>query len=532
MKKYIISVLSLFCLYSVLYADTHIITTNSGADATGTFRNTFKNKRNKTVGDTIVFNISGSDIINLDGELFRIKDGSMVVDGLNQATGNPIVVVAKSSNSIFRSDGTADGSNTSGLDITFKNITFKNANITASGTKHGGGFYVGHTNLPLLSTFRFINCTFENCSTTSSGGGSPRAGAIGVANNSSLIVDSCTFIGNSATNTGAAISSIQANSYINIRNSVFESNTSSNGGAVYVNSNFPAFITGCTFYNNTGGALYINSGSSTTISVVNNTFYQNTSSKGSGIFVNSDNPNSIINCTVVGNKLTTSEEGNGAIYANATGSEGNPAVNSSLLINCIVSGTVAITEEEETEPVEIVTSDVYGQHLTLSNCIVQTTDASVTSGRITNPVTYAPSVFVSDIPVLSDNGGATKTIAVSSSGAAYGAGISGADIPTTDQRGVLRGENPCVGAFEAQTPTGYDTRKMLHQIHVGAIDMQIIVKSEKPGVVSIYDTVGRILSQKHSFEESVFTVPSKGLYIVNFKENASEYVHTQKVIVK
>lgn len=531
MKKYIISLLSLFCLLPVSYADTYVITSNSGDDYSGTFRNTFRNKRNKTVGDTIVFNIEGSDVIKLKGELYRIKDGSIVVDGLNRATGNSIVVVANSSSSIFRCDGTADANNDSGLDITFRNIKFQDANMSASGTKNGGAFYIGHTNLPLLGTFRFFNCSFENCSTVSTGSGSPRGGAICVANNSSLIVDSCTFTGNSAPLTGSAISSLQANSYIDIKNTAFESNTCSlDGGAVYINSNFPVSITGCTFYNNTGGALYINSNSAP-LSAVNNTFYQNSSSRGAAIFVNSDNPNSIINCTIAGNKVTTLDASNGVVYANA-GTEETPALNSTQLINCIVSGSMAVSGEG-TETVGTVSNDVYGGHLTLTNCIIQTTDASVASGRIINAISYASSVFDSDTPVLDDHGGATSTIAISSSGAAYRSGISGENIPTTDQRGINRNTIPCIGAYEVpDMTTGSGSGEISENIFVGVSDRQIRVKSEKSGVLRLYNTLGILLAEQYSEGEMVFDVIPGGMYIVTFKETGKENRFIQKIIVQ
>ncbi|MDD3078734.1 MAG: choice-of-anchor Q domain-containing protein [Paludibacter sp.] len=480
MKKCVFSLFAISLLCISLHATTHTITSNSGGDGSGTFRDKFKNAGNT---DIIVFNIDGNDTISLDGALSRTKGNTKItVEGINQATGNPIVLKAKSGNSIFRSSSGTDRDN---INVTFNNLVFLNA----SNSSHGGAFSLGHSTHEVLASFIFSECVFENCSS------SARGGAIGVNKNVSLQVENCTFYGNSAGTSGGAISSVSTTSVINIKNCTFYDNSTDNtGGAIYINSDNPSVITNCTFYNNTANS-------------------------GGAMFVNSITPDSLINCTFVNNKVGSTEEGNGALYADTINVE--EPINNTVLINCIVSGTT------ETSLGNAVT-DVYGKKIMLKNCIVQTTDESVSTGYITNPVTYASSVFPSGTPELKDNGGFTQTIAISKTGAAFQTGTTEDNIPETDQRGIARNVTPCIGAYEAEVLTGQQSPGQTITVAVNNREISFI--SGKSGLATIYNLAGEILFEKYSSGNITYTAPYTGIYIVRFIEGGN--IFKRKIVIK
>ena len=157
----------------------------------------------------------------------------------------------------------------SGQDVTFKNLIFTGAtNQTGS-----GGIYFSNATGAIAT---FENCTFTGNSTNNAGGG----GAIFFANGTLNIIDS-SFENNTSTDKGGAI--VGNSGTITITNTLFKSNSvPSKGGAIYVlNANFT--ITGSTFYDNAttntsgasgGAALYV-AGASSTNSITNCTFFQN-----------------------------------------------------------------------------------------------------------------------------------------------------------------------------------------------------------------------------------------------------------------
>jgi len=157
----------------------------------------------------------------------------------------------------------------SGQDVTFKNLIFTGAtNQTGS-----GGIYFSNATGAIAT---FENCTFTGNSTNNAAGG----GAIFFANGTLNIIDS-SFENNTSTDKGGAI--VGNSGTITITNTLFKSNSvPSKGGAIYVlNANFT--ITGSTFYDNAttntsgasgGAALYV-AGTGSTNSITNCTFFQN-----------------------------------------------------------------------------------------------------------------------------------------------------------------------------------------------------------------------------------------------------------------
>ena len=353
-------------------ATTWTITTNTGDNTdAASFGYAFSNAND---GDIIEFNIAGTDTIPLTGALSRNdaskKGTTITVNGINQATGNPIVVDGSGAgtNSIYRSKS----GDISAINLNFNNMVFSKGTIAGN---PGGAFGLGHSSHTQVSNVKFNGCTFKDCNAGTDGG------AISAGQGIALVVENCTFINNTATGNGGAIST-------------GHSSTSPENSSI---------ISNCTFYGNTaggtGGALNSNP--------------------------NADIPAQVISCTFVENTATTS---GGGVFAGTR--------NTTTAVNCIVA--------------ENTPDDVFGAKLDLENCIVQTKDASVATDN--NPAVYDATVFAGDAAALKNNGGHTQTIAISNNGAAYKAGIAtltGFDIPTTDQRGVIRQDPPCIGAFEA-----------------------------------------------------------------------------------
>ena len=182
-----------------------------------------------------------------------------------------------------------------------------------------------------------------------------------------------------------------------------------NGGGIY-NSNCSPVITSCTFYNNgvngNGGGIY-NSNSSPVIT--NSTFTANSAYNGGGIYNTSLSSPKLVNCSIIGNNGT--QMGGGIYSINST-----PAVT-----NCILWDNSAV-------------SDLQINTLTgTDRCVIQGWSGGGSNNSGTDPI----------VGTLAYNGGHSKTVAISR----YIGGTS-TGAPLADQRGVVRADPPCVGAYE------------------------------------------------------------------------------------
>ena len=220
----------------------------------------------------------------------------------------------------------------------FDNCTFED-NKTTSGS--GGGVYCTH------SSPAFTNCTLrENIATLGSGGG--------VYCDSSLVLERCTMIGNSAWEGGGAYCSGFSPTFTNC---TLSGNSAHYGGGVYCSQSSPIFancilngdtaiwwgggaycfeslatFTNCTFQDNTstpgsGGGLCCFGIPSPILSEC--TFSHNSAyDGGGGLYCSESSPN-LTNCTLTGNSAW---DGSGVYCDNSS---------SPLLTNCILSGNSA-----------------------------------------------------------------------------------------------------------------------------------------------------------------------------------------------
>ena len=213
----------------------------------------------------------------------------------------------------------------SGQDVTFKNLIFNGA---TNQTGSGGIYFSNATG----ATATFENCTFTGNSTINTAGG----GAIFFANGTLNIIDS-SFENNTSTDKGGAI--VGNSGTITITNTLFKSNSvPSKGGAIYVlNANFT--ITGSTFYDNAttntsgasgGAALYV-AGAGSTNSITNCTFFQNRIGLPNNqdyATIRTDNGNTTVTNSLFYDNKTNNGEGSPADWGSGPG--GTQTFNTSI----------------------------------------------------------------------------------------------------------------------------------------------------------------------------------------------------------
>lgn len=204
-------------------------------------------------GDTVFLNPGTYDKQGLDIGITINKNITIQGNGAKDA----VIIDAKGNGRIFSIDP--------GLNLTFINLTFKNANVIGNGS----AIY----NVYSTTTMTFINCTFIN-NTGSNGGAIYNSG-------SNLNIRDFNFTDNIANNDGA-IWNIGSNSTIN--SSKFTNNSADIGGGAIVNTGSNVNISNSSFNKNKrvnyGGAVD-NRAVNVTLSESN--FTDNTANPGGGI---------------------------------------------------------------------------------------------------------------------------------------------------------------------------------------------------------------------------------------------------------
>jgi hypothetical protein len=265
----------------------------------------------------------------------------------------------------------------------------------------------------------------------------------GMYNNSgNPTVTNCTFAGNSAAGGGGGGGIYNGGGSPSVTGCTFSNNSAANGGGMCNYSSSSPTVTNCTFANNSaagsgGGGMY-NAGTGTS-TVTGCTFSENSvTNSGGGVF-NVGRTSSFVNCTFANN---SAGEGGGVCSSGATTS----------LVNCTLAGNTATNGKGLHN---------MGGTVTATNCILWNVSGGEisTGGGHTTTVTYsvvqggyAGTGNVNTNPNLgapADNGGTTKTCAISAASSAVNAGTA-TGAPATDQRGVSRpqGAGVDIGAYE------------------------------------------------------------------------------------
>ncbi len=209
------------------------------------------------------------------------------------------------------------------------NVIVTGCTFIANSATQSGGAF----NVDDGCTATVTNCTFTNNT-------AERAGAVSIWDSSSVNITDCTFTGNSVASTsrgyGGAINSHNYSTAI-ITNCTFVNNTAAiNGGAV---SNFKGTmtITGCTFIGNsavTGGA--IDNDPNSVLTVKNSTFTANRATTG-GVIENYDSSTlNMTGCTFVNNTATSKSgviDNTATLIANYNTFNGNTAPTGNAISN-------------------------------------------------------------------------------------------------------------------------------------------------------------------------------------------------------
>jgi hypothetical protein len=200
-----------------------------------------------------------------------------------------------------------------------------------------------------------------------------------------------------------------------------------------------------------GGAIFNIYGTTT---VINSTLASNMAQGGSnggsgygGAVFNVDGTVNIISSTIADNAATAG----GAVYnlsygtpAASSGStaQGAPStvnVTDSILADSLASSDLTNDENSSTAGAAVVNYNA-------SNIVMTTNtiDGATTNGT---PLTSNP-----QLGLLYNNGGSTPTMALMAGSPASGAGAAASNVPTTDQRGVARGNVLDLGAYQGTPP--------------------------------------------------------------------------------
>jgi hypothetical protein len=281
------------------------------------------------------------------------------------------------------------------------------------------------------STVSLTDCTVSGNSASVNGGG------IYNQNGGQLTLTDCTVSGNTTAGGGAGLYTVVRGSTTTLTDCTVSSNSAGGSGGG-LSSDATTMLTNCTVSDNsapTEGGGIANVGGTTTLT--NCTVYGNSTGDNGGGIANDSATTTLTNCTVSGNSASQG----GGLWSDATATLGNTIV----ALNTAASG-----------PDVSVSSS--GNITSKGNNLIGKTDGSSGWGSsdLTGTIAHPLNPLLGP---LGNDGGPTETMALLSGSPAIDAGansISGLTIPTTDQRGALRGPagvnagtHVDIGAYEA-----------------------------------------------------------------------------------
>jgi len=334
-------------------------------------------------GDTIEFapTLAGQTIILTSGQLAIASDLTIVGLGANQLT--------------------ISGNDASGIFDILAPATVNISNLTVSSGAAitGGGLYIeGGGSFVSLS-----QCIFSNNLATNGSGGA--ISDVGSANAGSLTIDECTFVNNTAAQSGGAIDASGVD--LTLLSSTFVGNDVDGQGDSGGGSG--------------GGAISLSAGLAT---ILNSTFANNGAPFGNGGAINNSSSASytIESCTFAYNSSGAS---GGAIFSDSVAMS---------LVNTLVADNNSANGPDIFGPIFSQGDNLFG-------------DTNGLSGFVSSDLQNVNPL----LGQLQDNGGPTETIALEPGSPALNAG-NPAPAPSVDQRGVARGPLVNIGAFQA-TPS-------------------------------------------------------------------------------
>lgn len=443
-----------------------VVDTNGSADNTITFAAGLSGTITLTSGELAVtddLNIigPGNNVITVDANgasrVFNVNDGSatdrqVTISGLrlkggSTATGGAIVNLEDltlSENVIVRNTATLGGA----IHHSVGTLTIQNTTISGNTAASGGGVY----NDGGIVLVRNSSIAFN---AASNGGGvvNTNGGALTIEDSLLLENDAVDPAGGGALSFGGGLLNI--GSTATIRRSIFSQNlagelppdvpipgTAGFGGAIAnlagstltieqstLDDNVAISITlaDLTKVGGLGGGIF-NSGAGSTFTVSGSTISTNQGRLGAGIHNDEDDPPVIINSTISGN--VASQAGGGIFglvdvfnstiaFNSATESGGGMNTSGSILTSTIVCSNAAT-----------LGPDIFGDVTAISSLICNPHKTVFNPGSVNN-LTNTDAL----LGPLAENGGLTKTHALSTGSPAIDAGINSESL-ATDQRAV------------------------------------------------------------------------------------------------
>jgi N-acetylneuraminic acid mutarotase len=499
-------------------------TDDSGA---GTLRAAVTQANSDPAGDTITFGCSGT--ITLQSPLSLTNP--MTIDG----SGQNVIIDGGGSVQLFTITG-----NGSATPTILNDLTLENGNATDGGAiENEGDFEVDITNTTLTGNSATDGGAIYNIDY----GANPGAGA-------TVQITNSTFSGNSATDGGAIYDTEDYMGFgqVFINDSTFSGNSASSDGGVIWNegptSYNPVLNTGAdginisasTFSGNSassdGGVIYNNDGVPIgvgTATITNSTFSGNSASSDGGVIDNQGTA-SVTSSTFSGNSVTGNTEGAIIFNDNDSGKAGPTAsIGGSIIANS--TGTDCLNEGTLTD---------WGYNL---EDVAQST-CGFSSAK--NDILGTSPGFVLDSsgnPVLTNNGGPTQTIALSSASPAIDQIPVSYDIsnpnptplcPSTDQRGSTRpdgGESACdMGAYESDYATNTQAAPTIVQQPQGyrgyangpAVTLSVLTSGNPAPSYQWYSsTDGSTFSQISGATSPAYTVPVSTAGVTQYYVQAS-----------
>lgn len=377
------------------------------------------------IGDEFVNTDNSFHVIYIDAvDQLSLLDGITIIDGNANGYANLFGGGLYIENSLMQIIDCKFENNTSlniggAVYVTSSIVTLDNCifeHNTSAGDQKGSGAAIYVTTSSLLTV---MNSDFEENTSNDYGG------AIRIENLAFAEFDNCNFTSNDANTSGGAIFIGRTSSAV-IKGCAFESNTSNgSGGAIYTaaniqESNIPIEISNCNFAlnqtNNSGGAIYFNPSN---LILTNNIFNNNTAAiKGGGIsYDESFYPNENHNLSIINNTFYNNSAPLGSGIALTNGHPSNPFANVQIVNSILWDQAATEIYTPNDEKINISYSNVrggyYSSELLNKNSDPEFIETDPTIGMDfhllpTSPCINAGNNIVEDLPELDMDGDERK----------------------------------------------------------------------------------------------------------------------------
>lgn len=395
--------------------------------------------------------------------------------------------------------------------INIENLGIRNGNVTGN----GGGIFVDK----VTGSVTLSNLIVENNYASSNGGAIGFAGTIAT-------VSECTIQNNTSNLDGGAIlaapnNATGINSVIDIKQSLIDSNTGRNGGALYINGN-----------NNFGNDYLIE------VNIENSTISNNNatsvdSGNGGGAIWSASRP--WTSNTAVGN--ITLQLIHATIYNNE---------HASLNKSGLQFGTAAETNFSAYNSIIVAADDVARKALNFAN--TNTTDVvnCILGGLNAAPALVddvgknnekgKTATFSGLTGALTNEGGSTQVLAITETSAAddWCTAATGITLPTIDQRGATREGTPDAGAFEfggtLSVGNAAFNKNALKVFPNPARDVVNIKSTNAITSVKVYSILGALEKEVYNQKEINVSELSSGLHVMVIENDMQSVV--KRLIIK